>query len=256
MLKFFVNKWFRYFPPEHVQYWKHSNAQEAKVTEQNGYQQMYIKGEKYPFPGFPRGVLLYGELSPLKHQIKNKIFNEAWALMEEGNEKDIPHHVRTKLDEIIEMWKPMRINLIPEKKMVPAVREIWRAWTVVETKFPEHAEKLRYLKEILCFIIQEDDAYRFRLQWLSKFWWPWSDPIKQLEYAMNMAQHAEMVIDMKLRVRLWRTIVLLAFKDPLIKDMYRTFAKELNVRKLRLSKADKYYFRGKYFKVDYPLYEY
>ena len=39
-------------------------------------------------------------------------------------------------------------------------------------------------------------------------------------------------------------------------DMFSRFLKEVNWSKVRLSRADKYFFRAKYFKVDYPEYQY
>jgi len=48
---------------EMVKYWKTQSSVQAKVTEKDGVTIMIMEGEKYDFPGFPRGHLLFGKLS-------------------------------------------------------------------------------------------------------------------------------------------------------------------------------------------------
>ena len=73
-----------------IQYWKYQEKQEAKVTRnKDGALIMKITGEKEDFPGFPRGYLLFGKLSKLKHEVKNQIFNYAWQKLEENTPKFI-----------------------------------------------------------------------------------------------------------------------------------------------------------------------
>lgn len=239
-----------------VKYWKSQLAVQAKVTEaKEGHYVMYLKGEKYPFPGFPRGYLLFGSLSPIKHNIKNKIFNESWALLEEG--KDISQHIKDKFDEIIELAEKSRYDMLPYEKLCPAVKEIYRAWTEVEKTMPKN-EKLTKIKEILTFILQEDDGYRFRVQWIARwmtYWWR-KPTRKDFEFALSLLEHAEVITDMKERIRLLRRVLMEALKDKTIGTLFDRFAKEVNWKKVKLTKADKYYFRGKYFKVDYPENEY
>ena len=61
---------------------------------------------------------------------------------------------------------------------------------------------------------------------------------------------------MKERVRLFRRIVLLILQDEKIRECFEALCKEMNWNKLKLSKADKYFFRGKYFKVDFDKFDY
>lgn len=219
-----------------VSYWKTKDSVQAKVMlDNNGSYVMQMEGEKYPFPGFPRGVLLFGSLSPLKHQIKNKIFNENWYRLEEGLPIDM-----SKEKEIFELFETTRYDMLPIEKCCPAVKELWRAMTVVGVN--------QTWKEIICFILQEDDAYRFRLQWMAKFY---KKDLKSFDHAWEMMEHAEVIGDMKERVRLFRRI----FKE-LGHTKLPDFLKEVNLKKIKLSKADKYFFRAKYFKVDYPEYTY
>lgn len=253
--KFFYNNWYKHFPPEMVKYWKTKECVRAKVTQaKEGHYIMWMEGEKYPFPGFPRGDLLYGKLSPLKHQIKNKIFNESWALLGEG--KPVDTHIKSKLDEIIEMFNGFKYDTLPESKLVPAVKELWRAWTVIGGGY-----KSQKLKEIMCFILQEDDGYRFRVQWVMGFFSFWQkllkiNPIKTFEYALSLLEHAEVIGDMKERQRLLKRVCMEALKDPIISELFTKLFREIDFKKMKLSKADKYFFRAKYFKTDYPNFDY
>lgn len=131
-----------------VQYWKKGDKARAKIVhDKDGQQKMMIEGEKYLFPGFPRGHLLLDMVSQLKHKIKTTAFNQAFAEMEKF-EKD------------------MKMNLTPPEKMSVAVREIWEVLERMEEMevTPDMKGRMRLLKNVLCFILQEDDAYRFRAQ--------------------------------------------------------------------------------------------
>ena len=69
-------------------------------------------------------------------------------------------------------------------------------------------------------------------------------------------EHAEVVGDMKEKIVLLRRILLLILEDDTVLNLFNKFIKEVNWKKLKLSKADKYFFRAKYFKCDYPEWEY
>lgn len=240
-----------------VSYWMTKDAVEAKVMKsKDGHYEMQMEGEKYPFPGYPRGSLLFGNLSPLKHQIKNKIFNEAWKLLENGStEPETMSKIKETLPEIFKLADETKFDMVPYERLVPPVKEIWRAMTVVEKKL--NSERCRRLKEIICFILQEDDAYRFRFQWMCKFI-PrfWKPTLKQIDFALSMLEHAEIVGDMKERQRLFRRILMLVTRDKEMGEGFKLLMKELDWKKLRLTEADKYFFRAKYFKVDWPEYQY
>src|SRR6185312_11364728 len=132
MIQYLRNK--KYKNPEMVKYWKTQDMVEAKVIRApEGHYVMQMQGEKYPFPGYPRGSLLYGSLSPLKHEIKNQIFNEAWALLESGEEQEkILDHIKTKLiGTILPMGEKFRFDMVPFEVLNPPVKEIHRAMTVI-----------------------------------------------------------------------------------------------------------------------------
>lgn len=240
-----------------VDYWKHSISAQARVTKnKDGVIVMDIEGEKETFPGYPRGHSLFGSLSPLKHQIKNQVFNDSWAKLEQGVPnaeiiRDIKDVFRNKLTEF---WEQVKYDAIPPNKMVPAVRELWRAMTVLE----KDSTLVRPLKEIFCFILQEDDAYRFRVQWLFGIFKPrwWLDPVRLFDFALSELEVAEVIGDMKERQRLLRRILMLMLEDNRIRSLFIKLCKELDWKKIVLSKADRYHFRGKYFKVDLDKFEY
>lgn len=267
ILKWYYHK--KYRNPEMVQYWKTGEATRAKLTTApDGSYVMHMEGEKYPFPGHPRGVLLYGPLSPLKHEIKNQIFNYAWYELERTGDNPVDNKnlintlKREKLLNIKAILDKGRLDMVPPEKMVPCVREIWRALSEVEDQ--TGSEKVRLIKELVCFIFQEDDAYRFRFQWMSKFfdpnsWWrklTGRSVLEDFDAALAMLEQGEVVGDMKERQRLLRRILMFVLRDEGVRRCFDLFIKELDWSKVRLSKADKYFFRAKYFKVDYPEYQY
>lgn len=238
---------------EMVQYWKHKEGVDAKLTrDEKGDVVMYMEGEKYPMPGFPRAHILFGNLSKIKHEIKNQVFNESWRKLEEGIDKkeiikDIKH---TLLVEIPKYMEKSRYDLPPTSAMSPAVREIHRAWTKVSPETPQ-------IRDYLCLILQEDDSYRWRVSWLPQWFGLLKiNPIKSFDYALKMLEHGEVVGDMKERARLLRRILMLALEDESIKRKFLAFFKEVNWGKVRLTKGDKYHFRAKYFRVDYKYIEY
>ena len=247
-----------------VRYWKFKESVQAKVMKaKDGSLIMKMEGEDYPFPGFPRGYLLFGALSKLKHEIKNQLFNESWWKLEAGeNRKEIIRHIKEKLKVIYELAERYKYDMLPPESMSPAVKEIYRAW-------PERGKRLR---DILCFILQEDDGYRFRVQDLAEYFDPnkaWKrlyrfvfrksyldSVIKDFEIALTFVEHCEVIGDMKERIRLLRRILLLILEDEDIKKLFEEFCKKMNWKKIYLKEGDKYHFRGKYYKCDYRLFEY
>lgn len=241
-----------FFPREMVKYWKTQDSVEAKLTRSpEGHMVMWMKGEKYPFPGQPRGSLLFGALSPLKHWIKNKVFNDVWKMLEDMTpDADIRSYLATDAwPYVYALAKKLNYDLVSEDALIPAVKELWRAMTVVGVD--------QTFKEIICFILQEDDGYRNRFQWLVKFFPLWRKPtITQFDHALAMAEHAEIVGDMKERQRLFRRIFMYIIEEPIQRDKFYCFLREVDWKKVELTKADKYFFRAKWFKVDYPEFEY
>lgn len=249
-----------------VQYWKTKEFVQAKVTKaKDGSTVMIMEGEKEPFPGFPRGHILipmqgkFAPLSILKHEIKNQVFNESWRKLEAGEkeEKIIADIKSVLFGQIAEISELTRYDRLPPTAMCPAVREIHRALTVVAGK----DERILNLRDYLCFILQEDDAYRFRVQWMVKFFNPgWLTKSKMLLKMFNRAleaiENAEVIGDMKERIRLLRRVLMLALKDPAIFAYFKKFSGECDWTKVLIGKSDMYHFRGKYFKADHDILTY
>lgn len=239
---------------EMVQYWKRNESVQAKVIRKDGALVMQMQGEKYIFPGFPRGYLLFGKLSKLKHEVKNQVFNDAWALLEQG---DTPEGVASylKLDvmpRIYALLEEHRYDMVPPERMVPAVREIYDAWN--------RAGGSPQLRDLVTYVLQEDDSYRFRFQWMVPYMhprvMPYLDPVKLFERGMAWMEDAESIGDMKERVRLVKRVLLAILQDKENREFFTRLFREMNWGKVALSKADKFFFRGKYFKVDLDKFEY
>jgi len=255
-----------------VQYWKKDNGVVAAKVMKNkeGALVMKMEGEKEVFPGFPRGHLLFGTLSKLKHEIKNQIFNESWAKLEQGAYiGDVISDVKGKLvsglritdGETIPVGKigdqimdHCLLDMVPPEKMVPAAKEVWRVLSIMEEKEP----KLHWFKLALTYILQEDDAYRFRFQWLAGVLtsWVFKNPVKALEIALTELENAEIVGDMKAKQRLLKRVLETLLLDEKIRRLFLEFYRKMHWKKVRLTKADLYHFRGKWFKVDWDKFAY
>lgn len=253
-----------------VKYWKTSNAVKAKVTtNKDGALVMHMEGEDYPFEGFPRSHMLFGDykgtghgpLSVLKHTIKNEVFNYAWYALESGKSKEevIEHIKRVALPKVFEISNDLRYDFIPPEKLFACAKELWRAMTVIEMKHPE-TKLIKPLKETLTLIMSDDDAYKNRIQWICQIfnpshWWVFN-PIKDFDLALQELEVGEVVGDMKERVRLLRAGINLMLSDKKFRKLFLELCHEVDWKKMQLTKADKYHFRAKYFKVDLINFEY
>jgi len=114
-----------------VQYWKYRSAVFGNNRKQKeGHQALFLEGEKHPLVGIPRSHMLFGKLSKMKHEIKNQIFNESWAMIEYGNSTgQIVHNTVGKIPGIYAIYQEMKLDVVPPEVMIPAVKEIYRAWT-------------------------------------------------------------------------------------------------------------------------------
>ena len=270
----FLFRWMRKTPNDMamVQYWKKDGGVVAAKVMKNkdGALVMKMEGEKEIFPGFPRGHLLFGTLSKLKHEIKNQIFNESWKRLEEGcTNEEVALDVKEKIvnglkitdDKTIPVGisgEPIMsyctLDMVPPEKMIPTAREIWRALSVLEKKEP----RLRWFKLAFTHILQEDDAYRFRFQWFSQVLtsWVFKNPVECLKIALTELENAEIIGDMKAKQRLLKRVIEALLHDAKIRRLFLDFYKEVDWKKIKLTKADLFHFRGKWFKVDWDLFVY
>ncbi|MBI1834111.1 MAG: hypothetical protein HYR90_04800 [Candidatus Andersenbacteria bacterium] len=272
IVRWLFGKLYKFRLPEMVQYWRFGDVARAKlVTLDSGAYGMVIEGEKYPLMGFPRGPVLFGPLARLKHIVKNVIFNEAWKLLEEGktNEEIMNYMKSVAFPLIIEESKRNKYDMFPPEKLCPAVKELWRAMDAVGKRMGLD-DWFKDLRDGIAFFFQEDDAYRFRFQWVAKYinpksFWrkiyrfftrkPYSFK-KELELVLNFLENAEIVPDMKGRIKLIKRVMFSFLEDKDFGKLVEEIVWELDWKKLKLSKADTYYFRGKYFKVDLDHFDY
>lgn len=183
LVKFFFNHWWKVKPPKMVSYWKYGESARAKVIEgEDGSLQMKIEGEKYPLYGFPRGHVLMGSLAKLKQTIKDEVFNQVFEKIEK-------------------LYEEMKFDVVPIEKCAPAIREMARVFDKLEHMEIQDDMKgrIRLIKKVILWFLQEDDAYRFRAQY---------------------------------------------------------FLSEIDQNKVKLSKSDRYFARGKYWKPDYDKFSY
>lgn len=275
LIRWFFNNLYRLRLPPMVQYWKHGDMARAKlVTLDDGSYAMLIEGEKYPLLGFPRGPVLFGPLATLKHLAKNLVFNQVWKMLEEEqtNEEIMAYLLNVALPELNKEVVKMKYDMFPPDKLCPAVKELWRALSAIEGRIAdkEAREQFRVLKEGITFFFQEDDAYRFRLQWIARyidprnFWRRLYYFISRKRYSFReevksvlaFLDNAEITPDMKGRSALIKRVFLCFMGNYDFAALLEGIVKELDWKKLKLSKADTYYFRGKYFKVDYDKFDY
>lgn len=271
-IRFFFNKLYKIRLPEFVQYWKTGDVARAKlVTLEDGSYAMLIEGEKYPLYGFPRGPVLFGPLAKLKHLAKNLVFNHVWKMLEEKkSEEEILNYLYgVAMPVLLEEIKKIKYDMFPPEKLCPAVREIYRAMTEVGKTVSDKEEFLT-LRDGFTFFLQEDDAYRFRVQWMARYINP-KHPLrklyyfltrkeysftKELETIFNFMGNAEITPDMKGRTELIKRITFFVLGNEDLRNLIEKIVKEIDWNKVKLSRADTYYFRGKYFKVDLDKFDY
>jgi hypothetical protein len=275
IIRLFFNRLYKIRLPQMVKYWKDGDSARAKLAVlQDGSYAMFIEGEKYPLYGFPRGPVLFGPLARLKYLAKNLVFNETWRRLEENqSEDDILLYIFSDVRPILlQEIRKMKYDMFPPERLCPAIKELWRGMTVIEEgiKVKSLQEDFKTLKEGLTFFLQEDDSYRFRLQWMAKFINP-KNPWRKLYYIIKRKPYsfkeelksvfdligdAEIVPDMKGREKLIKRIVMFFLEQKELEVWVEKIIKELDWNKIELSKADTYYFRGKYFKVDHANFDY
>jgi hypothetical protein len=118
------------------------------------------------------------------------------------------------------------------------------------------------LRDLITYVLQEDDSYRFRLQWVAGYFNPnswfqlFSNPISLFEKALMLLENAEVIGDMKERIRLFRRIILTLLTNDVWRGWFIKLSNEIDWKKVRMTRADKFFFRGKYFKVDLDRFEY
>jgi hypothetical protein len=144
----FFNLLYRFRRPAMVQYWKRGNGALARVKKsEQGHYEMQVQGEDQSMSGFPRGPVLFSSIGKLKHMIKTRVFNA------------VAGDLKALTDEL-------KIDMIEPDKMVPAVKHIWDTFELMENMevTEDMKGRIKLMKEVICFFLDSDDAYRFRTQ--------------------------------------------------------------------------------------------
>lgn len=105
--------------------------------------ELHILDEKYPMRVFPRHHLLHGPLAPLKRYIKNLVIEQLVKCL------------------------PFKI---PDENLSEPVKELARVFNLlIEAEDePEMKRLMGQFKDAITMILQEDDAWRYRLQWAAE----------------------------------------------------------------------------------------
>jgi len=204
---------------------------------------IHIIGAKYPMRGIPREHFLKKILDPFKRKV-NKTFLEGGSSF------------KLLLDKIMisNVWK-LIYEEVPDDQLSEPVKEIARVLDlmIVEIWAKEKAKWTAYRK-FGCSFIEEDFAYRYRAQWLlehidiEKLM---SDPAKEVARVFDLLVEAERNQGMKKKWQSYkRTLCALFRENPDYYYYLQYFLKHLDMKKVKLSKGDRYYFRCKEFKVD------
>lgn len=114
---------------------------EMRINEK-GEREMHIEGEKYPLRGFPQESILTGKVEKMKIMVKDLLF-----LISEA-----------------------RKETIPDEELTEPVREIARIFNILieAENAMRMKDRWRMAKRFVCHFLEQDDAYRFRVQWLSE----------------------------------------------------------------------------------------
>ena len=128
---------------ERVVYGDKKGAERARkvIDPKTGEVGLEIEGEKYPIRCFPRGHVLHGPLMvKLKRGIKNLV-----------------------IENLVNMLLPYKL---PEDQWASCVKELARVGDLMIEAEDEPSMKhlMKQFRDAAVMILQEDDAWRFRLQ--------------------------------------------------------------------------------------------
>lgn len=148
LFRTFFSLLYRFSPPPMVKYFLRTEGALARVKKnpKGGYE-MQIEGEDESMPGFPRGPVLFSTIGKLKHEVKTRVFNAIAG-------------------DLKKLTEEMKVDMIEPDRMVPAVRHIWDTFELMETMevTEDMRDRIKLMKEVICFLLDQDDAYRFRTQ--------------------------------------------------------------------------------------------
>uniref|UniRef100_A0A6H1ZZM0 Uncharacterized protein n=1 Tax=viral metagenome TaxID=1070528 RepID=A0A6H1ZZM0_9ZZZZ len=146
---------------------------------EEGGQLMHLEGFKEPYQGFPEQSIV-NEFRLIKKIIKSPITIFPWRRIIKKwyvkiflgiiflfFRKKLRKLADWGLDVFMDIVEPSTSKFqLPPKRYCPFVQELYRILTlgVEREKSPEMKEKIGFLRDFICLILEFDSAYRFRLQ--------------------------------------------------------------------------------------------
>ena len=123
-----------------------------------------------------------------------------------------------------------------------AAREVWRVFEL------EQSEERTKIRDLVCHIVEYDDAYRYPFQWvmvkLDKMALA-KNPVKEIGRLLDLLSVQERSPVLKEKWQKVKKIVwLLKFKPKILKEVQR-FLINLNLNELELDETDKYHAKKK-----------
>jgi hypothetical protein len=231
-----------------------STIEKIELPESGGLY-TFMKGKDYPFQGFP-----YWEFVDAIDKVKKLAKAQASGIYHnviKGNKLKL-------LTLIPALWAIKRIfpieiytfyRWVERFKLKPlryciAVRELYWIFTMDRENEPLEEKNLRLMiRDVICMIMEFDNAYRFRMQDLlaemdiEAFK---KKPTKELKRIIKIAQSRELRQEGKDMWTLMDTIVVTYLLiDRKFKKMLVDIFSNLNKEKISLNESDKFYAKGR-----------
>lgn len=144
-------------------------------------------------------------------------------------------------------YKTMQRHRLQEERYCQPVRELRRVMLEIDKEdgfspYGKAGQPRKQIKDVLSVLLEFDDAYRYRFQWL-----PWNteaaakNPIREIRRMLALLIEAEE--DQKM-IKQWKAfrhaMVLIAFQPKIVRYLKRFFSK-LNIDEIKMSVEDRYH---------------
>jgi len=138
------------------------------VLPKEGGIESYLEGEKQPYPGYPDYTTVYA-IEAVKRTLRTLI--ESLAVMMKKHRVLKFILLARDIKRLVPKWLKLGFYIIMRHRLKPkvyshAVREIYRVLNIAieRDSRPEMKEKFVQARDLICVILEFDDAYRFIFQ--------------------------------------------------------------------------------------------
>ncbi|MHA1483137.1 MAG: hypothetical protein ACTSQA_06845 [Candidatus Heimdallarchaeaceae archaeon] len=138
------------------------------VVPKSGGIETYLMGVKYPYPGYPDRFTL--EVICIIKKVLLTLFMSFVPLLKKRNMFKLLL-IKKELKSFIPKWLQLATWAIRSHRLKPrfyshSVREIYRVFNVLieREKLPSKKDEYTKIRDLICMILEFDDAYRFRFQ--------------------------------------------------------------------------------------------